>query len=170
MRSEFHPVVRIPQRRTVKNAVKLEGGTGCIESNSRKRRFWPWQKRNRNNRSAHVDSPSCVVYEGRMNETYDYVIQDYTSNNKDTRVVGEGKRVPQLLPTRQEALDYAELPEQPKPFDVGRYDEDRRGMYSSSLFVEEGSREETNRRTIHVGLDIGKKTLDTSSSLLSLSA
>ena len=36
------------------------------------------------------------------------------------------------------------------PYGIGRYDEDRRGMYTSQLF-----RGETEPRTIHVGLDIG---------------
>ena len=37
-----------------------------------------------------------------------------------------------------------------KPFGIGRYDEDRRGMYTSRLFTAEA-----DPRTIHVGIDIG---------------
>jgi murein DD-endopeptidase MepM/ murein hydrolase activator NlpD len=38
------------------------------------------------------------------------------------------------------------------PFGIGRYDEDRKGMYQASFFGESASGE---RRTIHVGLDLG---------------
>lgn len=146
MRKEFHPVVKIPLRKKGENDGKVEEGT-CNESESQKRSFWPWQKQNRNN------DFSCIDLERKMNETFDYIIKDYTENEKnDRRVLLEGgKRVPQLLPTREEALAYAKLPKQSKKFDVGRYDEDRRGMYTSSLFGEE----ESKQRTIHIGIDVG---------------
>jgi len=158
MRKAFHPVVKIPLRKG-KYDVKVEEGT-CIESESQHRPFsWPWQKRNnnRNSRSNENDSSCIAALEQKMNETYDYIVKDFTGNNKNdnTVLLQRGKRVPQLVSTREEALEYAKLPKQSRKFDVGRYDEDRRGMYTSSLFLEEGSMDETNRRTVHVGLDIG---------------
>ena len=147
MRSEFHPIVKIPLRTNLE-----EGGIICNESKSQQRTFWPWQKqRNRNNQ---MESSCIGTSKGiLLNETYDYIIKDFTANSKDTRVLLEnGKRLPQLMPSREEAIEYAKLPEQPKSFDVGRYDEDRRGMYTSSLFSVKDS---SKQRTIHVGLDIG---------------
>mmetsp|Transcript_36172 Transcript_36172/g.76022 ORF Transcript_36172/g.76022 Transcript_36172/m.76022 type:complete len:476 (+) Transcript_36172:241-1668(+) len=167
MRKGFHPVVKIPLRRGngKDKGVKPEEGT-CIEFGSphnQHRTFsWPWQKRrqiNRNNNpSSGQHGSSCIAATGaKMNATYDYIVRDYTGNNdNDNRVLLQGgKRVPQLVSTRNEALEYAKLPKQTKKFDVGRYDEDRKGMYTSSLFLEEGITDETNRRTVHVGLDIG---------------
>jgi murein DD-endopeptidase MepM/ murein hydrolase activator NlpD len=121
-----------------------------------RRSFWrPWKKQKR--RSRNNGDSSCNALQLKMNETYDYIIKDYTGSNKNDKTVllEGGKRVPQLLPTREEAIEYAKIPKKSRGFDVGRYDEDRRGMYTSSLFLEEGSNAEANRRTIHIGVDIG---------------
>lgn len=148
MRKDFHPVIKLPPR---KGNHVIEKDTG----------FWPWQKKNKNNNQSNQendDDDSCIALEGasKMNETYDYIMKDYTgknkNNNDDTVLLDGGKRVPQLLPTREEALEYAKLPKKAKKFDVGRYDEDRRGMYTSSLFAEEDA---SNWRTVHIGIDIG---------------
>ncbi|KAL7553662.1 hypothetical protein ACHAWF_016972 [Thalassiosira exigua] len=130
MRSTFHPVVKIPLR-------KAEEGQ---------------------QNTSDEDSLSCNELGRKMNETYDYLLKDYTGNNEaDNRVLLEGgERVPQLLLTREEALHYATIPKSAKYYDVGRYDEDRsRQMYSSSLFEGEHGSGKENRRTIHIGLDIG---------------
>mmetsp|Transcript_29572 Transcript_29572/g.62728 ORF Transcript_29572/g.62728 Transcript_29572/m.62728 type:complete len:418 (-) Transcript_29572:122-1375(-) len=150
MRNEFHPVVKLPLRKKGKNSVKEEGT--FMESESQQRSFWPWRKQNKKHLPSENDS-SCIALERKMNETYDYIVKDYTENNSDndnSLFLEGGKKVPQLLPTREEALEFAKLPKQSKKFDVGRYDEDRRGMYTSSLFLDEN-----NRRTVHIGIDIG---------------
>lgn len=127
MREDFHPVVKLPLRKNQKRSKKH----ALTENN---------------------EDPSCLALEHtKMNETYNYIIKDFTQNNDDNSLLMEGgKKVPQLLSTREEALAYAKLPKQSKLFDVGKYDEDRRGMYTSSLFSNGSS-----QRTIHVGLDIG---------------
>src|SRR5210317_2117778 len=56
-------------------------------------------------------------------KTYDYIVKDHTkgsSNNKS-----------QLLPTKEEALLFVKTQKQSKIYDVGRYDENRIGMYTS---------------------------------------
>lgn len=101
----------------------------------------------------------------RMNGTLDYVINDFTATSTTSH--GDRGSVPQLLTTREEALDYADVQMQTRTrmmqkrrmwrwsrlwkrlseeererierhfsYDVGRYDEDRQGMYTSSLFGE----------------------------------
>ncbi|KAL3766342.1 hypothetical protein ACHAWU_005734 [Discostella pseudostelligera] len=151
MRSEFHPVVKFPLR-------KVESVDGeCVESANQHRKFWPWHNKNYRNKrqSDEMIYRSCVASGRIMNETYDYIVQDFTQNNNHDKalLLEGGERVPQLLATREEALKYSMIPKLSKQFDVGRYDEDRRGMYTSSLFGSEGTSAE--RRTVHVGIDIG---------------
>ena len=102
------------------------------------------------------DVSTCVSVNGKLNETYDYIIKDHTGKGGNI-IVLDGKELPQLLPTREEAMAHARaFPNPVKGYDVGRYDEDRCGMYTSSLF--EGSSDGNNvdmRRTLHVGIDIG---------------
>ncbi|KAL9189110.1 hypothetical protein ACHAXT_011600 [Thalassiosira profunda] len=140
MRSQFHPIIKIPLRKGKRDVRAAAEEGACLESESK--------------------SASCDAAERKLlNETYDYVIKDYTGQTKgDNKVLLEdGKRVPQLVSSREEALKFAKLPKKSKGFDVGRYDEDRRGgsLYTSSLFLKEGSVDERTRRTIHIGLDIG---------------
>ena len=105
-----------------------------------------------------------------MIEKYDYIVRDFTGPGRDGAglITDDGRRVPQLLPTRPEAIEFAKsqraalLEGRGGGYDVGRYDEDRRGMYTSELFAapkedeeEEGGDEEEGRRTVHVGVDIG---------------
>jgi murein DD-endopeptidase MepM/ murein hydrolase activator NlpD len=151
MRSEFHPVVKFPLR-------KVESDVGeCVDSATQRRKLWPWQnKKHRIKRqSDEMIYRSCVASGRKMNETYDFIVQDFTQNsNHDKALLLEGgERVPQLLATREEALKYSLSSKLSKQFDVGRYDEDRRGMYTSPLFVKDGT--STERRTVHVGIDIG---------------
>ena len=157
MRRQFHPIMIIPLRKGKKQGgAKVGEEDACVESELQQRRsFWPWKKQKR--RSINNGDSSCNALQLKMNETYDYIIKDYTGNNKNDKTVllEGGKRVPQLLPTREEAIEYAKISKKSRGFDVGRYDEDRRGMYTSSLFLEEGSNAEANRRTIHIGVDIG---------------
>ncbi len=129
MRENFHPVVKLPKRKKwiewLHKRIKSSNTDSCDESQR-----------------------------GLMN-MYNYIVKDYTgTKNKDNDVtLPGGKKVPQLLPTREEALEFAKSQKkQSKLFDIGRYDEDRRGMYTSSLFDVE---DEEKRRTIHVGIDIG---------------
>jgi hypothetical protein len=99
------------------------------------------------------DDSTCVP-DGRLNELYNYIVKDFTGKGGDNAITIEGKKLPQLLPTREEAEAHATaFPNPSKGYDVGRYDEDRRGMYTSSLFVENDA--EDTRRTVHVGIDIG---------------
>lgn len=149
MRSEFHPVVKIPRRKKSKKEV---GDGACVESESKRRSFWLWQKRNDIERPANENDLACDASGRKMYETYDYIVKDYTGKNEDdTKVLLEGGRmVPQLLKTREEAVLYAKLPKRSRQFDVGKYDEDRRGMYTSSLFGRDNY-----QRTVHVGIDIG---------------
>jgi len=160
MRKEFHPVVKIPLRKDKKGVAAAEG----TESESEHRSIWPWKRRkskNINNDNAiTVDEsdPSCIAMEEpKMNETYDYILKDYTGNtqNDNTVLLQDGTRAPQLASNREEALEYAKNPKKSKQFDVGRYDEDRRMMYTSSLFLDEGNTNKKDRRTVHLGLDIG---------------
>ena len=144
MREEFHPVVKIPLRK---------GSNGSP--------MWPWQKEKYTQKDSlqdlnDNDEYSCNAQTQKMNETYDYIVQDFTGQSKSNDVELEGgEKVPQLLPTRELAIEYAKRAKKTKRYDVGRYDEDRRGMYTSSLFVDGGNAEESDRRTIHIGLDIG---------------
>ncbi|KAL3817845.1 hypothetical protein ACHAXA_004019 [Cyclostephanos tholiformis] len=150
MRREFHPVVKIPRR---KKSKELVGDSACNESESKRRRFWPWQKMNGSERPpANENGLACDAHGHKMNSTYDYIVRDFTGNDKfDATVLLEGgRRVPQLVATREEALLYAKNPKMSRQFDVGRYDEDRRGMYTSSLFARDDY-----QRTVHVGIDIG---------------
>jgi hypothetical protein len=148
VRSEFHPVVKFPLRKKLKGV----GDDTCIESESRHRIFWPWQKGNVIERSADENDLACDAWWRKMNTSYDYILKDFTGGNKDDSIVllEGGRRVPQLLATREEALLYAKIPKKSRQFDVGRYDEDRRGMYKSTLFAKENY-----QRTVHVGIDIG---------------
>ena len=148
MRNEFHPVVKFPLRKKSKGVV---GDDTCIESELKHRSFWPWQKGNGIERSAYENDLDALG--GRkMNTTYAYIVRDFTGSNKDDSAVllEGGRRVPQLLATREEALLYAKIRKTSRQFDVGRYDEDRRGMYESSLFAKDNY-----QRTVHVGIDIG---------------
>eukprot|EP00985_Skeletonema_marinoi_P032366 scaffold39117_cov148-Skeletonema_marinoi.AAC.12 len=132
MRENFHPVVKLPKRKKWKKWI---------------------QKRIKSNNIAFPNNICNESQIGLMN-IYDYILKDYTGkNNNDNDVILQGgKKVPQLLPTREDALEFAKTQKQSKLFDVGRYDEDRRGMYTSSLF---DAKDEEKRRTIHVGIDIG---------------
>ena len=52
------------------------------------------------------------------------------------------------LPKKYYVHDFTKGPDKsPTEFSIGRYDEDRKGMYESELF--------DGRRTLHVGIDIG---------------
>jgi len=157
MREEFHPVVKFPSRNVDENTCKINND----EDTSKSRKFWKKQP-------VHTipDSNSCSASSSEpktMNAVYDYVIKDYTGKDpgtNDSSVILEGgEKVPQLLPTRQQALEYAKTQKNSKGFDVGRFDEDRRGMYTSSLFLDgpntDFDENEGMRRTVHVGLDIG---------------
>ena len=148
MRSEFHPVMKFPLRKVEKLGVDGE----CVESVSKCRGFWPWQIKRQ---SDELIYRSCISSGSKMDEIYDYIVKDFTRNdNHDKAVFLEGGRsVPHLLPTREEAVEYSTIPKLSTQFDVGRYDEDRRGMYTSSLFAQEGTTAES--RTVHVGVDIG---------------
>lgn len=135
MRENFHPVVKLPKRK--------------------KWKIWLHKRTKSNNtRNADVSKSSCDESQIGLLKIYDYILKDYTgSNNNDNDVILKGgKRVPQLLPTREDALEFSKTQKQSKLFDVGRYDEDRRGMYTSSLF---DAKDQEKRRTIHVGIDIG---------------
>jgi len=90
-----------------------------------------------------------------LDEVYDYIVKDFTGL-VDNSVIIEDKKFPQLLPTREEAVEHARAypSNTMKGYDVGRYDEDRQGMYTSSLFGDSNSDDKT-RRTVHVGIDIG---------------
>lgn len=157
MRQEFHPVVNIPFR------AKDTAGM-CIESKSQERRIvrWPWRKgrKHRHRRSTETES-SCAasLRLKRLHDIYDYEVRDFTEGdrNDNTILLNGGTLVPQLASSREEALEYAKLPSGDKKFDVGRYDEDRQNMYTSSLFLEEegGGSPAKRRRTVHVGLDVG---------------
>lgn len=138
MRENFHPVVKLPKRKKWKEWLHKR----IKSSNTR-------NEDDSNNNSCDDESQR-----GLMN-IYNYILKDYTgTNNKDNDVtLPGGIKVPQLLPTREEAKEFAEdQKQQSKLFDVGRYDEDRRGMYTSSLF---DAKDVEKRRTIHVGIDIG---------------
>jgi murein DD-endopeptidase MepM/ murein hydrolase activator NlpD len=105
--------------------------------------------------SAGIDDSACIS--GRkLNEIYDYIIKDHTGKVDDLVII-EGNKLPQLLATREEAIEHAKsFPDPTKGYDVGRYDEDRQGMYTSSLFDDSsGSNNQDMRRTVHVGIDIG---------------
>lgn len=149
MRNEFHPVVKFPLRKKSKGVV---GDDTCIESELKHHSFWPWQKGNGIERSAYENDLACDASGRKMNTTYDYIVRDFTGSNKDdsTVLLEVGGRVPQLLATREEALLHAKIRKTSRQFDVGRYDEDRRGMYESSLFAKDNY-----QRTVHVGIDIG---------------
>ena len=130
MRENFHPVIKLPKRKEWKTWLQKR-----IKSNIKD-----------------VDNYCDESQRGLM-KIYDYILKDYTGRNKDTDVILQGgKKIPQLVSTREEALEFAKTQKQSRLFDVGRYDEDRRGMYTSSLFDVD---DEENRRTIHVGIDIG---------------
>lgn len=94
---------------------------------------------------------TCLPTGRKLIEVYDYIIKDHTGKVDNSVTVG-GKKLPQLLTTREEAVEHAKLfPNPIKGYDVGRYDEDRSGMYTSSLFGDSNNM----RRTVHVGIDIG---------------
>ncbi|KAL7519811.1 hypothetical protein ACHAWX_004564 [Stephanocyclus meneghinianus] len=102
------------------------------------------------------DDSTCISHGRKLNETFDYIVKDFTGKGatENTITVG-GKKLPQLLPSREEAIAHAKaFPNPSKGYDIGRYDEDRQGMYTSSLFVD-GNNGTGMRRTLHVGLDIG---------------
>ena len=145
MRSEYHPIVKLPIR-------KMKKGNTCVEQQGvaqTNKKFWPWNRKKN-------QSSSCISSNQRMIETYDYIVQDFTGKNKDNKVSLEGgKKVPQLLSSKEEAIEYAKHQKASKRYDVGRYDEDRRGMYTSDLFGSGDDDEDSSRRTVHVGLDIG---------------
>jgi hypothetical protein len=134
MRENFHPVVKLPK--------------------SNKWKVWLRKRMKSNKRDVDDANDTCDDSQRGPMKTYDYIVKDYTGkNNVDNDVILQGgKKVPQLLPTREDALEFAKTQKQSKLFDVGRYDEDRRGMYTSSLF---DVKDEENRRTIHMGIDIG---------------
>lgn len=124
-----------------------------------------------------------------MIEMYDYIVRDFTKTQtipipsqpqKSMVQVEEGGTKitpPQLLPTREEAIRYAakqkrqqqrrRRTKRPIIYDVGRYDEDRRNMYTSSLFTTTNTinnnddtttnqqQQQQSSRTVHVGIDIG---------------
>ena len=138
MRDNFHPVIKLPLR---ENAVKEEV---CNESELSQHRnsIWPWKRRNRH-------KPSYCTRR-KMIETYDYIVKDLRQNKNKKVLLEGGVKVPQLLASREDAIKYANFPKQSKQFDVGRYDEDRRSMYTSSLFDND-----KHRRTVHIGIDIG---------------
>ena len=131
MRENFHPVVKLP-----------------------KQRKWKIWLQNRRRSNADDTKNACNESHRGLMKKYDYIIKDHTGNknNNNDVILKGGERVPQLLPTREDALEFAKTQKQSKLFDVGRFDEDRRGMYTSSLF---DVNDEENRRTIHVGIDIG---------------
>ena len=158
MRSEYHPIVKLPIRKTKKGGgdsakVGEDGGT-CVEQgvDQAKKKFWPWNRKKN-------QSSTCIPSNPKMIETYDYIVQDFTTgqNKDDNKVSLEGgKKVPQLLSSKEEAIEYAKHQKASKRYDVGRYDEDRRGMYTSDLFGSGDDESISNsRRTVHVGLDIG---------------
>lgn len=136
MRREFHPVIKIPMRKKSREAVGSAN------------RFWPWQKRP----AEDEDVPACDANGQKLNSTYDYVVRDFTGNDNDdaTVLLEGGGGVPHLVGTREEASLYVKNTKMSRQFDVGRYDEDRRGMYTSSLFARD-----EYQRTVHVGIDIG---------------
>ncbi len=129
MREQFHPIVKLPKRNRLKN--------------------WFQQKTRSSRRQSKDYITTTDNDDARRNrrglmKSYDYVVKDHTmgsSNNKS-----------QLLPTKEEALLFVKTQKQSKIYDVGRYDENRIGMYTSSLFDE---KIDENRRTLHVGVDIG---------------
>jgi len=137
MRENFHPVVKLPKRKQWKNW------------------FYKRIKSNTTRNEDDSNNNACDESQRGLMKTYNYILKDYTgnNNNKDMDVTLQGgKKVPQLLPTREEALEFAKTQKQSKLFDVGRFDEDRRGMYTSSLF---DAKDDEKRRTIHVGIDLG---------------
>lgn len=103
-------------------------------------------------RNTNTSSDSTCNSSGqKLNEFYDYKVTDLTGNVDNSVIVGETK-LPQLLTTREEAVEHArQFPNPVKGFDVGRYDEDRRKMYTSALFDNSSG----SSRTVHVGIDIG---------------
>eukprot|EP00804_Cyclotella_cryptica_P010929 CCRYP_018968-RA/>CCRYP_018968-RA protein AED:0.38 eAED:0.38 QI:0/-1/0/1/-1/1/1/0/386 len=117
--------------------------------------FHPIVKFPRRMNASHDDS-TCNSHGRMLNDTYDYIVKDFTGKGEmDNKISFEGKTLPQLLPSREEAIAHAKaFPNPSKGYDIGRYDEDRQGMYTSSLFVE-GNNGTEMRRTLHVGLDIG---------------
>ena len=167
MRNDFHPIIKIPLRKKEKGIKKNddvnqpigENSKSCAEGkqngNNNRFRSWIGQRRNKSNSS----SCTTTTPNKKMNEMYDYIIKDYTgqksknNDGNDNKVVLQGgKKVPQLLSSKEEAIEYAKYQKQSREYDVGRYDEDRRGMYTSSLFSMTKGR---TSRTLHVGLDIG---------------
>jgi len=150
MRSEYHPIVKLPPIRKT-NKVDSDDGT-CTEQGvaQTNKKFWPWNRKKN-------QSSTCISSNKKMNETYDYIVQDFTGQKRDDNKVSleSGKKVPQLLSSKEEAIEYAKHQKASKRYDVGRYDEDRRGMYTSDLFGSSDDDENSSRRTVHVGLDIG---------------
>ena len=163
MRQQFHPVVKIPRKRKGKQHGAGDNTDTCIESEKQQSRTfrWPWQRdrKDRHSRSNEIDS-SCNAFSELkpLNQIYEYEVRDFTDSNKTGHtVLLNGMPVPQLVSSREEAREYAVLPPSHRKFDVGRYDEDRQNMYTSSLFSEEDETgdQTTQRRTVHVGLDLG---------------
>ena len=153
MRSEYHPIVKLPVRKMKKGDVKVSENDGtCFEgSDQTNKKFWPFNRKK--------NQPStCIPSNQQMNETFDYIVQDFTRQKRDDNKVSleGGKKVPQLLSSKEEAIEYAKHQKASKRYDVGRYDEDRRGMYTSDLFgSDDDDSSSSSRRTVHVGLDIG---------------
>jgi len=153
MRSEYHPIVKLPIRKMKKGDVISENGGTCVEqgADQTNKKFWPFNRKKNNQQSS-----SCIPSNPKMIETYDYIVQDFTQKKEENKVSLEGgKKVPQLLSSKEEAIEYAKHQKAPKRYDVGRFDEDRRGMYTSDLFGSGDDDESSSRRTVHVGLDIG---------------
>lgn len=144
--------------------------------------------------SSNTNNNSCMnnveQRERPMIEMYDYIVRDFTTTTMPipsrpqksmVQVEEEETKIPppQLLPTREEAIRYAakqkrqqqrrRWTKRPIIYDVGRYDEDRRNMYTSSLFTTTNTRnnndddttnqlqqqQQQSSRTVHVGIDIG---------------
>mmetsp|Transcript_7557 Transcript_7557/g.16823 ORF Transcript_7557/g.16823 Transcript_7557/m.16823 type:complete len:530 (+) Transcript_7557:136-1725(+) len=95
-----------------------------------------------------------------------YKVMDFTKRSSSSGGSGSTTPAPgSLIPPDQ----WKDLMKQRKksgittPYTVGRYDEDRRSMYSSDLFSERQPVDETTgsgsgsggKRTVHVGIDIG---------------
>lgn len=124
MRKQFHPIVKIPKRNRLKNWFQEQTKSSRQQSND------------------FITTIDAGRRRGLM-KSHDYIVKDHTRGNKNKS---------QLLPTKEEALIFTKTQKQYKIYDVGRYDENRIGMYTSSLFDE---KLDENRRTLHVGVDIG---------------
>jgi murein DD-endopeptidase MepM/ murein hydrolase activator NlpD len=87
-----------------------------------------------------------------------YTVMDFTQRQPDEDSGRDGRPTPgSLIPPDQWASLMKDRKKNKKkqteiPFTVGRYDEDRRNMYSSDLFDASNG---GDARTVHVGIDIG---------------